>query len=396
MPEQITEASASTPTLSANTDRVANSPATQCAMPHTALPSEMPPSDAIQSSPPALVHSKLPYTDAQTDSLPGVARPNSHRQGSNECGCLKQDSLTAADPRNSSLKNTSPELASPTMKAMQALDLASIMGAPAEMLGPILSRTEPLARQAHQASLAQQNSHGLHQIHTAPHTDLSAQQQEDPFSCATIPPTLPEDLPHLDPDKLVARRNAADLTAADFKRLYWKTDTPVVITGAMQNWKAMRKWASLQWWSENHGHRTIPVELGTDSTQTWRETTLLLHAFMKGYMHPSIASQPDAEVAYIAQHPLFDQMPSLLPDFDQPELMGSEAMQMNAWIGTKGTVTPLHFDSYDNFLAQDSVCDTHTHALHMPQLPWLQARYINDESRLEFHTVAFRSADVSM
>lgn len=189
MPEQITEASASTPTLSANTDRVANSPATQCAMPHTALPSEMPPSDAIQSSPPALVHSKLPYTDAQTDSLPGVARPNSHRQGSNECGCLKQDSLTAADPRNSSLKNTSPELASPTMKAMQALDLASIMGAPAEMLGPILSRTEPLARQAHQASLAQQNSHGLHQIHTAPHTDLSAQQQgehaQEPKNCCS-------------------------------------------------------------------------------------------------------------------------------------------------------------------------------------------------------------------
>lgn len=56
---------------------------------------------------------------------------------------------------------------------------------------------------------------------------------EDPFSCATIPSTLPEDLPHLDPDKLVARRNAAELTAAEFKRLYWKTDTPVIITGVL-------------------------------------------------------------------------------------------------------------------------------------------------------------------
>ena len=25
---------------------------------------------------------------------------------------------------------------------------------------------------------------------------------------------------------------------------------------------------------------------------------------------------------------------------------------MNAWVGTAGTVTPLHFDSYDNLLAQ--------------------------------------------
>ena len=79
---------------------------------------------------------------------------------------------------------------------------------------------------------------------------------------------------------------------------------------------------------------------------------MLLHSFMQNFMQPSVESHPDAEVAYIAQHPLIDQMPSLLSDFDQPDLMSGTAMQMNAWIGTKGTVTPLHFDSYDNFLAQ--------------------------------------------
>ena len=120
----------------------------------------------------------------------------------------------------------------------------------------------------------------------------------------------------------------------------------------MASWKAMHKWPSLKWWSYNHGHRTIPVELGTDSTNTWSETTMLLHTFMTDYMQPSLNQGTDAEVAYIAQHPLFDQMPSLVHDFEQPELMGGEAMLMNAWIGTKGTVTPLHFDSYDNFLAQ--------------------------------------------
>lgn len=79
---------------------------------------------------------------------------------------------------------------------------------------------------------------------------------------------------------------------------------------------------------------------------------MLLHTFMTDYMQPSMNQGTDAEVAYIAQHPLFDQMPSLVHDFEQPDLMGGEALQMNAWIGTKGTVTPLHFDSYDNFLAQ--------------------------------------------
>jgi hypothetical protein len=120
----------------------------------------------------------------------------------------------------------------------------------------------------------------------------------------------------------------------------------------MDGWNAMHEWPSVQWWNHNHGHRTIPVELGTDSTNSWRETTMLLQTFMTDYMQPNVSRQPDAEVAYIAQHPLFDQLPSLMSDFEQPELMGGEAMQMNAWIGTEGTVTPLHFDSYDNFLAQ--------------------------------------------
>ena len=120
----------------------------------------------------------------------------------------------------------------------------------------------------------------------------------------------------------------------------------------MEGWKAMQKWPSLQWWTQTYGHRTIPVELGTDSTQAWRETTMLLHTFITDHMQPSVVDDPAAEVAYIAQHPLFDQMPSLLADVEQPDLMGGTAMQMNTWIGTKGTVTPLHFDSYDNFLAQ--------------------------------------------
>ena len=92
---------------------------------------------------------------------------------------------------------------------------------------------------------------------------------------------------------------------------------------------------------------------------------MLLHTFMTHYMHASVQQWPDAEVAYIAQHPLFDQLPSLLADFEQPELMGGEAVEMNAWIGTRGTVTPLHYDSYDNFLAQ--VCNLQA-SKHRPAL----------------------------
>lgn len=295
----------------------------------------------------------------------------------------------------------------PAQKAMQALDLASIMGAPPDFLAPVMSITEPLAQQQHQAKLAyqtgkhqcssceqvasqacpaptcgqfnycQHNGSGQHNasrqhntsghhigsgqhIANGQHTACALQQaspavcrdSSDHLSLGLILSSVLEAMPQLDPDSTIARRSAAELTAAEFKKQYWKTDTPVIITGAMGSWNAMHEWPNLKWWNHNHGHRTIPVELGTDSTNSWRETTMLLQTFMTDYMQPSVGRQPDAEVAYIAQHPLFDQLPSLMSDFKQPELMGGEVMQMNAWIGTEGTVTPLHFDSYDNFLAQ--------------------------------------------
>jgi len=59
------------------------------------------------------------------------------------------------------------------------------------------------------------------------------------------------------------------------------------------------------------------------------------------------------EVAYLAQHMLFDQIPSLQSDFEIPEYTECGGLEgVNAWLGTSGTVTPLHCDSYDNFLTQ--------------------------------------------
>lgn len=56
---------------------------------------------------------------------------------------------------------------------------------------------------------------------------------------------------------------------------------------------------------------------------------------------------------YLAQHPLFEQLPALCDDFEPPLLCALGRLQhVNAWLGSAGTITPLHFDSYDNVLAQ--------------------------------------------
>lgn len=146
----------------------------------------------------------------------------------------------------------------PAQRAMQALDLASIMGAPPDFLGPVLAVTEPLALQQHQQSLAHQadiNQPSYEAATLCSHAACASQQDEqcqhngDSFehqqngsgvgnlasaSMGHISPTPPKELPHLDPNRTIPRVRAADLTAAEFKRQYWKTDTPVIITGERQ------------------------------------------------------------------------------------------------------------------------------------------------------------------
>ncbi|MEW5311932.1 MAG: hypothetical protein WDW38_003606 [Sanguina aurantia] len=62
-----------------------------------------------------------------------------------------------------------------------------------------------------------------------------------------------------------------------------------------------------------------------------------------------------APIRYLAQHPLFDQIPALRSDILTPEYccLGEGQMQAtNAWLGPPGTVTPLHHDPHHNLLAQ--------------------------------------------
>ena len=71
------------------------------------------------------------------------------------------------------------------------------------------------------------------------------------------------------------------------------------------------------------------------------------------------ASASGERVAYLAQHALFEQCPAFRDkgDYDLPAFLlggGVEAEDVvsNVWMGTAGTVTHAHFDSYENVLGQ--------------------------------------------
>lgn len=126
---------------------------------------------------------------------------------------------------------------------------------------------------------------------------------------------------------------------------------PCILQGLTQTWPAFTKWTDLDYFRNRFGHRTIPVEIGTHYlAENWSQKMLTFEEFLDSFV-----LSPSSDTGYLAQHPLFEQIPELKGDIQVPEycsLTSEEDPKINAWFGPEGTVSPLHFDRSHNILSQ--------------------------------------------
>lgn len=175
----------------------------------------------------------------------------------------------------------------------------------------------------------------------------------------------------------LVRVPCARVPVAQFRSEFLQPARPAIIEGHLSaaGWSALARWPDLRFWESRHGHRFVPVELGfreddvasgalADSVEA--EGSVLLEEFVRDFLLPSneawSTTSPAGEacdewsvtrVAYLAQHLMFKQMPSLQSDISVPHYCSLGALRtVNVWVGTAGTVTALHYDEDDNFLAQ--------------------------------------------
>jgi lysine-specific demethylase 8 len=162
---------------------------------------------------------------------------------------------------------------------------------------------------------------------------------------------------------------------------------PLVIHGLVDHWPAMttRPWAKPGYILSRTfgGRRLVPVEVGRSYVdEDWDQKLITIGEFLRYHIgtssvaEPAQAPQPSTVTtaiptapAYLAQHPLLTQLPSLRADITVPDLCYTappphpthpalfsrpelDEPQLNAWFGPPGTITPLHTDPYHNLLVQ--------------------------------------------
>lgn len=143
-----------------------------------------------------------------------------------------------------------------------------------------------------------------------------------------------------------------------FRHTCMEANAPVILDGCTEHWPASKLWC-FQYLNTVAGHRLVPVELGLKYTDdSWGQKLITISDFISNYI---INADNNSPKAYLAQHQLFNQIPSLKDDIYVPDYCciskfenwdPDSDTEINAWFGPAGTVSPCHYDFKHNLLVQ--------------------------------------------
>ena len=167
--------------------------------------------------------------------------------------------------------------------------------------------------------------------------------------------TEADEAPVTQEDTAIVSRPLAAVTCPALDRFllcYMERALPVKLLGVISHWPALKKWC-LPYFRKVAGARTVPVEVGARYTDSsWYQRLMTLDEYFTEYV--VWCSDEGRSTGYLAQHHLLDQVPQLMEDIAVPDYchLGQQPPRINAWVGPRGTVSPLHHDPDHNILVQ--------------------------------------------
>jgi hypothetical protein len=163
-------------------------------------------------------------------------------------------------------------------------------------------------------------------------------------------------LNRLDPHSSTIERRHR-LSRAEFLEDYYSPNRPVVITGMMDDWPAMRKW-NLDYFTEQFGDREVEVQFGRNAGANYeiereKYITKLKFADFVGKVRTAGVTN-DFYMTASNNSANKENLAGLWNDIVQiPEYLdGRDPRNGFFWMGPAGTITPFHHDLTNNFMAQ--------------------------------------------
>lgn len=154
---------------------------------------------------------------------------------------------------------------------------------------------------------------------------------------------------------IVERRHR--LSQDEFLQNYYTTNRPVVITGMMDDWAAMKKWTPA-YLRERYGHLTVEVQANRNADRNYETNMQLLKRDMlfADFLDLITAAGATNDVYMTANNTSknSETLQEMWDDIDGlPEYLDTNRPERGfLWIGPTGTITPLHHDLTNNFMAQ--------------------------------------------
>ncbi len=154
-------------------------------------------------------------------------------------------------------------------------------------------------------------------------------------------------------------------TREQFQEEFFKPQKPVIITGAIDDWPAMKKW-SPEYFVANAAKKdrkkdaraevvAAPPGGGEARFPYWENLGARFKHAPLDVMIKYIVEQskkPGGEAMYLQGMSLKEELPALYEDIIPPQYIAPKLPYMtNLWFGTGGIV-PLHFDPQQNLLIQ--------------------------------------------
>ena len=155
-------------------------------------------------------------------------------------------------------------------------------------------------------------------------------------------------------------RRRHKLSRSEFFEDYYCLNRPVIITGMMDEWPALRKW-SLDYFDEHFGDREVEVQCDRDARVDHAELERTRYALGPAdavlRLHRARSRLGDPNDSYMTANNSTSNksaLPELWDDIIQiPEYLAADSpLDGFFWLGPAGTITPFHHDLTNNLMAQ--------------------------------------------